>query len=116
KLLAEAEGYGLADPRTRMGVFEALGDLISDDRGFGFRVKETKTDKDILARWSDVLRWWLNEPGAAGPSAEDLRSWQYFVADNLEFRLGMAIGAVIAEAWADGAKDALTVPSLANWK
>ncbi|MGO8684252.1 MAG: DEAD/DEAH box helicase, partial [Thermoleophilia bacterium] len=116
ELLAAADGYGSADPTTRIDLFEALGDLISGDRGFGFRVRRTDTDEAILDRWSDVLGWWMNEPDVAGPSAQDLRSWQRFVADNLEFRLGVAIGAVVAEAWAEGAGDGLTMPSLSAWK
>jgi hypothetical protein len=116
ELLAGADGYGSADPLTRVDLFEALGDLVSGDRGFGFRVRRTDIDEAILERWPDVLGWWMNKPGVAGPSAEDLRSWQRFVADNLEFRLGVAIGAVVAEAWAEGTEDALTLPGLATWK
>lgn len=116
ELLAAADGYGSADPTTRIDLFEALGDLVSGDRGFGFRVRRTDTDEALLDRWSDVLGWWMNEPDIAGPPAENLRSWQRFVADNLEFRLGVAIGAVVAEAWADGTDDALSLPSLAAWK
>jgi hypothetical protein len=116
ELLVAADNYGSADPTTRIDLFEALGDLVSADRGFGFRVRRTDTDEAILERWSDVLGWWMNVLDVSGPSPEDLRSWQRFVADNLEFRLGVAIGAVVAEAWADGAEDALTLPSLAAWK
>jgi hypothetical protein len=116
ELLVAAVNYGSADPPTRIDLFEALGDLVSGHRGFGFRVRRTDTDEAILERWSDVLKWWMNEPDVSGPSPEALRSWQRFVAENLEFRLGVAIGAVVAEAWADGAEDALTLPSLAAWK
>jgi hypothetical protein len=116
ELLVAADNYGSADPTTRIDLFEALGDLVSGDRGFGFRVRRTDKDEAILERWADVLGWWLNEPDVAGPSPEDLRSWQRFVADNLEFRLGVAIGAVVAEAWAQGTEDAPSLPSLASWK
>lgn len=115
-LLAAADGYGTATPTARIDLFETLGDLVSADRGFGFRVRRTDSDEALLARWSDVLGWWMNEPDIAGPAPESLRSWQRFVADNLEFRLGVAIGAVVAQAWADGAEEAFTVPSLAAWK
>lgn len=111
ELLVAGGNYGSADPTTRIDLFEALGNLVSGDRGFGFRVRRTDTDEAILEQWSDVLRWWMNESDVAGPSPENLRSWQRFVADNLEFRLGVAIGAVVADAWADGAEDVLTVPS-----
>ena len=63
-----------------------------------------------------MLGWWLNEPAAGPPAPEHLRTWQRFVSDNLEFRLGVAIGAVVARAWTEGAPDTLTLPSLAGWK
>lgn len=115
-LIAGADGYGDQDPTARIDLFEALGELVSADRGFGFRVRRTDGDEAILDQWNNVLGWWMNEPDVAGPAAEDLRSWQRFVADNLEFRLGVAIGAVVADAWAQGAADAFEVPSLATWK
>ncbi|WP_208734607.1 hypothetical protein, partial [Corallococcus praedator] len=49
------------------------------------------------------------------PMASELRAWQRFVADNLEFRLGVAIGAVVSDAWSEGAAT-LALPSLADWK
>lgn len=116
ELLALADDYGSADVTKRLELFVGLGDLISGDRGFGFRVRRTDTDETLLDRWTVVLGWWMNEPNVVGPTAEQLRSWQRFVADNLEFRLGVAIGAVVAEAWAEGADDALALPSLAAWK
>jgi hypothetical protein len=115
-LIEAAAGYGDQDPSARIDLFEALGELVSADRGFGFRVRRTDSDEAILDQWNNVLGWWMNEPEVAGPSAEALRSWQRFVADNLEFRLGLAIGAVVADAWAEGAADAFEVPSLATWK
>lgn len=115
-LLEAADGYGAADSTVRIDLFEALGDLVAGDRGFGFRVRRTDSDEALLERWADVLGWWMNKPDVAGPAAESLRSWQRFVADNLEFRLGVAIGAVVAQAWADGADEAYALPSLAVWK
>lgn len=116
ELLMAAEEYGSADPSVRIELFEALGNLVSRDRGFGFRVRRTDTDEALLERWHDVLSWWMNAPGFEGPAPEELRSWQRFVSDNLEFRLGVAIGAVVAEVWNDGEEGELTVPSLADWK
>jgi hypothetical protein len=55
-------------------------------------------------------------PDAAVPDASQLRAWQRFVADNIDFRLGVAIGAVVARAWSDGAGEALAIPSLEAWK
>lgn len=116
ELIAAATTYGESSAGVRIDVFEAIGDLLAADRGFGFRVRQTGTDQALLRRWADVLGWWLHEPDAATPEADDLRAWQRFVADNLEFRLGVAVGAVVAQAWSDGAADAFAIPSLAEWK
>ncbi|GFM29088.1 DEAD/DEAH box helicase [Novosphingobium sp. PY1] len=115
-LIAGALDYGALDAEGRVDLFEAIGNLLEGDKGFGFRVRPTLGDRALLDRWNDVLVWWMNEPGANGPDAENLRAWQRFVADNLEFRLGVAIGAVVAKAWSDGAPDATTTPTLADWK
>ncbi|GBH32727.1 DEAD/DEAH box helicase [Sphingobium xenophagum] len=115
-LIAGAVDYGALDAEGRIDLFEAIGNLLEGDKGFGFRVRPTLGDQALLARWNDVLGWWMNEPGANAPDADDLRAWQRFVADNLEFRLGVAIGAVVAKAWSDGAPDAATTPTLADWK
>ncbi len=116
ELIAAAVGYGAMDATARIDVFVAIGNLLEADRGFGFRIRATQGDEALLERWNDVLGWWMNKPGAAGPDAQNLRSWQRFVADNLEFRLGVAIGAVVAQAWSDGAPDATATPNLATWK
>ncbi len=58
----------------------------------------------------------MRAPGGEVPEAGGLRARQRFVAENLEFRLGVAIGAVIAQKWTAGAGDPLAVPSLAEWK
>jgi hypothetical protein len=57
----------------------------------------------------------MQVPGASAPDPRALRAWQRFVSDNLEFRLGVAIGAVVAEAWSEGAGGALT-PELGTWR
>lgn len=116
RLIEEADTYGEAEATARIEVFEAIGDLLANDRGFGFRVRSTDTDQALLERWADVLGWWMDEPDSFDPDADALRGWQRFVADNLEFRLGIAIGAVVAQAWSDGAADAFAVPTLAEWK
>lgn len=114
--ISEAVNYGTASPEERIDVFERIGDLIKDDRGYGFRVRRTDTDERLLDRWNDVLGWCLNEPDVTPPAPDQLRSWQRFVADNLEYRLGMALGAVVAQAWSLGAADPLAIPSLSDWK
>jgi hypothetical protein len=113
-VLAAADDYGEASAEERLAVFEELGELLVQDRGFGFRVRATVGDRQLLANWTDVLAWWLHAPDAGEPDPEDLRSWQRFVSDNLEFRLGVAAGAVVAQVWNETSVGA--VPSLAEWK
>lgn len=115
-LLAAAIDYGTETPSQRLARFETLGELLKEDRGFGFRVRDTVGDREILEAWTDVLSWWMRAPGSEVPEAGNLRARQRFVADNLEFRLGVAIGAVVAQKWTAGAGDPLAVPSLADWK
>lgn len=111
-----ATAYGTASTEERLAVFESLGALLADDRGFGFRVRDTVTDRTLLENWQVVLNWWMQGEDAESPEPSELRAWQRFVADNLEFRLGVAIGAVVAQAWSDGAADTLEAPSLAAWR
>ena len=111
-----AQVYGNASPEDRLAIFVALGELIAADRGYGFRVRATATDRVLLENWQGVLSWWVLAPGANGPDPSQLRAWQRFVADNIEFRLGVAVGAVVARAWSDGAGDPLAVPSLEAWR
>lgn len=115
-LLAATDQYGVEMPAQRLAHFEALGELLKGDRGFGFRVRDTVTDQTILDNWTAVLGWWMRVPDAAVPEAGNLRAQQRFVADNLEFRLGVALGAVVAYRWTEGAGDPLAVPSLTEWK
>lgn len=115
-VIEAAAQYGRAAPEERFAGFAALGRLVSQDRGFGFRVRPTATDQALLDNWEDVLSWWMQRPDAIGPEPRELRSWQRFVADNLEFRLGVAVGAVVAQAWSDGADDPFAIPSLAAWR
>lgn len=111
-----AQDYGNASAEDRLAILIALGELVAADRGYGFRVRSTETDRALLDNWQGVLGWWVLAPGAAGPDPSQLRAWQRFVADNIDFRLGVAVGAVVARAWADGAGDPLAVPSLDAWR
>ncbi|MBS9762763.1 DEAD/DEAH box helicase [Pseudomonas mosselii] len=116
EILESAQDYGSATSTQRLSLFTRLGLLISNDPGFGFRVRASLTDKMLLNSWESLLAWWMCVPGAKTPLAEHLRSSQRFVSDNLEFRLGVAIGAVVAQAWLSGAEDPNSVPSLEVWK
>lgn len=113
EIIARAGDYGDFEPGARIDIFQNIGKLLEGDRGFGFRVRQTASDRAILENWIDVLGWWMHAPGIPAPDPESLRAWQRFVADNLEFRLGVAIGAVVAQAWS---ADAFTTPSLTDWK
>jgi hypothetical protein len=115
-LLADAINYGTMDTASRIEIFEAMGTLLKRDKGFGFRVRTTISDQILLNEWNKILGWWMNEPDTEGPDAENLRSWQRFVSDNLEFRMGVAIGAVVAQSWSEGVEDGITTPTLAEWK
>jgi hypothetical protein len=115
-LLAEATSYGELDAVRRIDIFETIGNLLEADRGFGFRVRATIGDQALLDQWNDVLGWWMHEPDARGPDPEHLRAWQRFVADNIEYRLGVALGAVVARAWSQGAAGPHAKPTLADWK
>ncbi len=115
-LLSAAAEYGSQTVAQRIAHFVAIGALLKDDRGFGFRVRDTVTDANMLENWTEILDWWMHVPGTEHPAASDLRARQRFVADNLEFRLGVAIGAVVAQKWTAGADDPLAVPSLEEWK
>jgi len=114
--IANTATYGTAPSQDRLGVFESLGRLLEDHRGYGFRIRDTLTDQKLLENWRDVLGWWMQVEGAVSPNPGELRSWQRFVADNLEFRLGVAIGAAVTQAWSDGADGPMAVPALDTWR
>ena len=116
EILREAVDYGGTDDASRFALFTDLGELMAYDPGFGFRVRGTQTDQAILDNWQGVLSWWMRGPDHAPPDPKDLRSWQRFVSENLEFRLGVGLGAVVALAWLDGVGGELVVPSLEKWR
>ncbi|GAJ96079.1 DEAD/DEAH box helicase [Rhizobium rhizogenes] len=116
RILSEATDYGNFNDEARLQVFKDIGERIENDRGYGFRVRQTQTDQRLLANWNGVLAWWMRSGGAAAPDADALRAWQRFVSDNLEFRLGTAIGAVVAQTWSNGADDGAEVPTLEDWR
>ena len=116
KILKDAENYGDVDERTRLSIFVELGELLAQDPGFGFRVHSTKIDLDILKTWQNVLGWWMQAPNFDAPNPKDLRLWQRFVSDNLDFCLGVRLGAVVATAWSDGVGGVGDVPSLGIWR
>lgn len=116
KKLKNGYDYATLPPEARLAFFGEIGDLLLADRGFGFSIRDTETDKAIFANWKGLLSWWFAVDGAIAPDPKKLRACQRFVNDNLEFRLGVAVGAVVSKAWNDGAGSTLTVPSLEDWK
>jgi len=108
--------YGTLSNHDRLAVFIQLGDTVADDGGYGFSIRDTEMGRSLYANWHNVLAWWMAMPDEEGPGPQDLRAWQTFVSDNLEFRLGVAIGAVVARAWSEGTDDPLATPTLDIWK
>ena len=116
EMLEGTETYGDLSAQERAAVFTSLGDKIADNAGYGFSIRQTDVGRALFDKWHQVLAWWLHVPDANGPENKNLRTWQRFVADNLEFRLGVGIGAVVASCWHEGADDAFHIPSLDSWK
>ncbi|HBC3976577.1 TPA: DEAD/DEAH box helicase [Vibrio parahaemolyticus] len=115
-VLVEAKDYGVSTADERGRIFGQLADLISEDQGFGFSVGQTVSAQRVLQNWYGVLTWWLTIPKSTPPQPDELREWQRFVSDNLEFRLGVVVGASVARAWSEGVDGELLVPSLEEWK
>lgn len=113
-VLKEAADYGRRTPEARFTIFWQIGELVRTGRGFGFTSRGA-TEAALVGRWHEIAGWWLQREGAPPPLPVELRRWQGFVANNLEFRLGVAVGAAVAEAWNAGA-DELEVPSLDTWR
>ena len=107
--------YGVNDVEQRLAFFEELTSLVAADRGFGLRARDTVMDTALLADWRQPLAWWLQGTNSQSPNPENLRAWQRFVSENFEFRLGAAIGAVVAQAWTAGTEGS-AVPSLGEWR
>ena len=114
EMLQTAVDYGSWDPQRRFNLVVQLGDRIRAEPGIGFRVRDTVSDRAVLDNWQRVTGWWMRSNGAALPEAEELRSWQRFVTENLEFRLGVAIGAAVSQAWGQNA--GREIPTLETWR
>ena len=95
---------------------EEIGRELHQDRGFGFRIRNSVAEKKLLDNWQDVLRWWFSLKISSKPEPTELRNWHRFVQDNFDYRMGVAIGAVVADAWSEGAGDPFHTPTLSEWK
>ncbi|MBA8906054.1 DEAD/DEAH box helicase [Aminobacter ciceronei] len=115
-VLHYTDRYGAMQSDDRLAIFHQLGNIVADDRGFGFSIRDTVTGRNLFERWHEVLAWWMAATDAPQPPVNDLRSWQIFVADNLEFRLGVAIGAAVAQRWSEENPDPFATPNLATWR
>ena len=114
--LKGASDYGDLNDISRFEVFAELGDLMANNRGFGFRVRSSDASQKALEDWRSVFSWWMRAPDHEFPEPKDLRKWQRFVSNNIEFRLGLGIGAVVAVAWSKGIDGTLVVPTLDAWR
>jgi len=114
-LIQTASNYGDSALEERFSFFVKLCALIGSKKGFGFRPSNSQSGKDLLENWETILKWWLYDH-TNPPNSDDLRNWQRFVLDNFDFRIGVAIGAVVAKVWADGTDGKLTIPSLETWR
>lgn len=113
--LKEAANFGALPTEARFQLLVRLGERIRPEPGIGFRGRETASHRIVLANWEGVLGWWMQRPGSLSPDPDQLRAWQRFVTENLEFRLGVAVGAAVAQAWGQTAGD-LETPTLATWR
>ncbi len=113
--LQAAVNFGADSLEVRFQLFFRLGERIRAEPGIGYRVRQTTGDQIVLANWIGVLGWWMQRPDAVAPSPDDLRAWQRFVTENLEFRLGVAVGAAVAQAWGGNA-GGLEMPTLETWR
>lgn len=113
--LRSGEGYGLWGPQERMTHMRTIFEEVAADDIFGMRARDTVESQELLRDWRDVLEWWMNV-GSTAPDASSLRAWFRFVADNFEFRVGTAIGAVLANVWWREHADDTEVPNLTAWK
>lgn len=116
KLLESAHDYGFSDAAERFELFTQLGELVANYPGFGFRGRNTIADIAMMDDWEVPLGWWLLSPKRSSPKPEALRAWQRFVSENFEFRLGVVVGAVVAQAWSTGTSNQVDVPTLDKWK
>lgn len=118
QLLIELEGannYGALPPEQRFELIYRLAWRVNQTPAVGFRGGASASGQALLENWADVLGWWVQRPGAPSPPPDELRNWQRFVTDNLEFRFGVAVGAATAQAWSAGAED-LETPTLTTWR
>lgn len=60
--LAAAADYGLEDAAERMARLVRMGELIRGQPGFGFQIRATVGDQQLLANWTGVLGWWMQAP------------------------------------------------------
>jgi len=113
--LTAAADYGSWPAEQRFALFEKLGERVRAEAGFGFRERQTEGGQANLQNWAGIMAWWMQHAGAVPPQPDQLRAWQRFVTENLEFRLGVAVGAAVAQVWGQNAA-ALATPTLDTWR
>ena len=96
-------------PEERFTFIKGLGDMVQESPGFRFRTTG-------IGDWTEVLRWWLQSPGARQPRADEVQSWLRMATGDFEYRLGTAIGTALSAIWNRVRGTAIEVPSLDEWR
>ena len=63
--LRRLDAFPSQTPKERFAFIKGLADLAQETPGFRFRTHN-------VADWSEVLRWWLQAPGARQPLADEV--------------------------------------------
>ena len=71
-ILHYADNYGEMPDEKRLALFVQLGHVVANDKGFGFFTRDTVVGRDLSARWSEVLAWWMGYVEAPVPPADHL--------------------------------------------
>jgi hypothetical protein len=88
EMLGETGAYGTLSINERLAVFVRLGEMVADDGGYGFSVRNTEMGRTLYANWHSVLAWWMGMPDEEGPEPRNLRAWQTFVPTGCRDRSG----------------------------
>nr|MDQ3625118.1 hypothetical protein [Verrucomicrobiota bacterium] len=107
--MRQLEAFSRWTPEERFVFIKELADLAQLSSSFRFQTAHVED-------WSEVLRWWLQMPGARQPRANEVQSWLRMATSDFEYRLGTAIGAVLSSIWNRVRGDTFAVPNLEEWR
>ncbi len=105
-------GYSYWKADEQLDFISNTAKLVAENNDFGFSSYQATVPVNI---WPTILKWWLSYSEEKNPNAKDLRYWLGFCNTNFDFKVGLAVGAVISDIWAERA-DTGDVPSLRNWE